>query len=191
MTAQGSRDFLHRFQLRTHGADAPLVQELASPGRAHAPTFATPPSHRRDTSGCRAAHSKPRPQQPGPRRAGWMNQSLCTLLGDQPSRRSANSRCRSDSCVSVNLQLMRPRFLDPLSPFGEISSFTLIGDWCVGCSGECVSHEHDDRQVTDLPTTRTVSRRKISVTRFFNPHEAARIVVPLRGRWWPNRSSAA
>ena len=80
-------------------------------------------------------------------------------------------------------QLMRPRFLDPLSPFGEISSFTLITDWCVGCSGECVSLEHDDRQVTDLPTARTVSRRKSSVTRFFNPPEAARIVVPLRGRW--------
>ena len=76
-------------------------------------------------------------------------------------------------------QLMRPRFLDPLSLFGEISSFTLITDWCVGCSDECVSLEHDDRQVTDLPTARTVSRRKISVTHFFNPHEATRIVVPL------------
>ena len=80
-------------------------------------------------------------------------------------------------------QLMRPRFLDPLSPFGEISSFTLITDWCVGCSGECVSLEHDDRQVTDLPTARTVSRRKSSVTRFFNPPEAVRIVVPLRDSW--------
>ncbi len=29
-------------------------------------------------------------------------------------------------------QLMRPRFLDPLSPLGEISSFTLISDWNVG-----------------------------------------------------------
>ena len=29
-------------------------------------------------------------------------------------------------------QLMRPRFLDPLSPLGEISSFTLISDWYVG-----------------------------------------------------------
>ena len=38
------------------------------------------------------------------RRAGWMNQSRCTLLGDQPSRRSANSGCRSDSCVSVDLR---------------------------------------------------------------------------------------
>ena len=38
-------------------------------------------------------------------RAGWKNQSPCTLLGDQPSRRSANSECRSDSCVSVDLQL--------------------------------------------------------------------------------------
>lgn len=37
-------------------------------------------------------------------RAGWMNQSPCTLLGDQPSRRSANSGCRSDSCVSVDLR---------------------------------------------------------------------------------------
>lgn len=80
-------------------------------------------------------------------------------------------------------QLMRPRFLDPLSPFGEISSFTLITDWYAGCSGECVSLEHDDRQVIDLPTARTVSRRKISVTRFFNPHEAARIIVLLRGNW--------
>ena len=34
MTTQGPRDFLHRFQLRAQGADAPLVQELASPGGA-------------------------------------------------------------------------------------------------------------------------------------------------------------
>lgn len=27
---------------------------------------------------------------------------------------------------------MRPRFLDPLSPLGEISSFTLISDWNIG-----------------------------------------------------------
>ena len=29
-------------------------------------------------------------------------------------------------------QLMRPRFLDPLSPLGEISSLTLPSDWYVG-----------------------------------------------------------
>ena len=80
-------------------------------------------------------------------------------------------------------QLMRPRFLDPLSPFGEISSFTLITDWYAGCSGECVSLEHDDRQANGLPTARTVSRRKSSVTLFFSQLEAARIVVPLRGSW--------
>lgn len=80
-------------------------------------------------------------------------------------------------------RLMRPRFLDPLSPFGEISSITLMTNWHVGRSSECVSLEHDDRQVIDLPTARTVSRRKISVTRFIMLLEATPIVVPLRGSW--------
>lgn len=54
-------------------------------------------------------------------------------------------------------QLMRPRFLDPLSPFGEISSIALMTNWRVGRSSKCVSLEHDDRQVNDLPTVREVS----------------------------------
>lgn len=57
-------------------------------------------------------------------------------------------------------RLMRSRFLDPLSPFGEISSITLMTNWRVGRSDECVSLEHDDRQINDLPTAVDASARE-------------------------------
>ncbi|MDA7979499.1 MAG: hypothetical protein MPJ50_12105 [Pirellulales bacterium] len=48
-------------------------------------------------------------------------------------------------------RLMRPRFLDPLSPPGDISSIALMpGFMAHRVSNECVVHEHDDRRAESL-----------------------------------------
>ena len=53
-------------------------------------------------------------------------------------------------------RLMRPRFPNPLSPSGDISSFALIPTTIAVGFERSVSHEHDDRRVEYSPTPGTV-----------------------------------
>ena len=62
---------------------------------------------------------------------------------------------------------MRPRFPDPLSPIGEISSDRSSSRLECRSSSECVSLEHDDRQIIeDLSTLADYDVWRGSVTNF-------------------------
>ena len=65
-------------------------------------------------------------------------------------------------------RLMRPRFPDPLSPIGEISSDRSSSRLECRSSSECVSLEHDDRQIIeDLSTLADYDGRRSFVTKSF------------------------
>ena len=68
-------------------------------------------------------------------------------------------------------RLMRSRFPDPLSPFGEISSYRSYPRLEYRSSSECVLLEHDDRQVSP-PTILIVMNQSDYVTNFFKSNEA-------------------